>query len=217
MKKQEGQNKHSKAEFFDIHKQPEKPGRKLPTAAQARRIVTKAKIKHTVKKHNATLLVALSFLAIIITAIDISFLISANQPQKTSETPSDDASTGLDQALKTINEETSSPSSANDVSTVDSSYQKQIDAATSDELKAELYLNRALTLYNIMQNTENDTSAQVLSDLYAADNLNPTAYTADLISIYEGIFGNQEASEKYHDLALERSPDYFENQKKGRG
>lgn len=82
--------------------------------------------------------------------------------------------------------------------------EKRIEAAESNEEKAELYSMRAGTLYNRQSVGEGDFSQQILEDVYMAETLNPTSQSAYEIYVYENDFGDFKKAEEYLNKAKER-------------
>ena len=82
---------------------------------------------------------------------------------------------------------------------------KQIEATDDAETKAMIYESRAGVLYSFDAENENDEyKAQILSDVYSAEEYYPTGDTAYLIYMYEQAYGNTVVAEEYLKIAEER-------------
>lgn len=80
---------------------------------------------------------------------------------------------------------------------------ERIQNASSDKERIELYHERAWELFND-ENTEESHKAIILSDVYAAEALLPSATTARQIATFEELIGNPTTAIKYRDIARER-------------
>lgn len=80
----------------------------------------------------------------------------------------------------------------------------EIESASDDKTKSEMYLNRAGLVSNYLSNPEYDFKAQVLSDAQKAERLNPTAYTAFFLSQCEQNYGDEAKAQEYRKIADER-------------
>jgi hypothetical protein len=85
-------------------------------------------------------------------------------------------------------------------------YQQKIDSESNKYVKAQYYLNRAVSLYTYDTNEENSFahSEQILSDAYNAEKLYPDANSAYAIFSYEAEFGDDEKANEYEKIADER-------------
>ena len=82
---------------------------------------------------------------------------------------------------------------------------KKIDRANSPQEKAELYSERADYIVNYAIEWDNaELKDKTLSDVYKAEELNPTAMTAYNVSYYEGLFGDETKSKQYYEIAEKR-------------
>ena len=82
---------------------------------------------------------------------------------------------------------------------------QKIKKAGSSKEKAELYSERAENIASYAEEWDNDElKNKTLSDLYAAEELNPTAMAAYNISYYEELFGDETKANQYYDLAEKR-------------
>ena len=82
---------------------------------------------------------------------------------------------------------------------------KEIEATDEAEVKAIIYASRAGVLYSFDAENENDEyKAQILSDVYSAEEYYPTGDTAYLIYMYEQAYGNTVVAEDYLKIAEER-------------
>lgn len=80
---------------------------------------------------------------------------------------------------------------------------EMIRSTDDAEMKSDIYAMRAGVLYNMDDGVEK-YSAQILSDVYNAEECYPTGQTAYLIYYYENIFGDPAVAEKYLKIAEER-------------
>lgn len=85
-------------------------------------------------------------------------------------------------------------------------YQQKIDSESNKYVKAQYYLDRAVSLYTYDTNEENSFahSEQILSDAYNAEKLYPDANSAYAIFSYEAEFGDDEKANEYEKIADER-------------
>lgn len=85
-------------------------------------------------------------------------------------------------------------------------YQQKIDSESNKYVKAQYYLNRAVSLYTYDTNEGNSFahSEQILSDAYNAEKLYPDANSAYAIFSYEAEFGDDEKANEYEKIADER-------------
>lgn len=84
-------------------------------------------------------------------------------------------------------------------------YQKsQVEAATTNEEKAEIYAMTAWELYEMQTREEGAYTDEILDFARMAEQLNPTARTAYDLSVYEKELGDSSESQKYYDLSIER-------------
>ena len=85
-------------------------------------------------------------------------------------------------------------------------YQQKIDSESNKYVKAQYYLNRAVSLYTYDTNEGNSFahSEQILSDAYNAEKLYPDANSAYAIFSYEAEFGDDEKASEYEKIADER-------------
>ena len=82
---------------------------------------------------------------------------------------------------------------------------KAIQTTDDIEKKAVLYASRAGVLYNYdIENRSSEYSAQILADVYSAEELYPSGNTAYLIYYYEQEFGNDAVAKEYLKVAEER-------------
>lgn len=82
---------------------------------------------------------------------------------------------------------------------------KKIKKTRNSEKKAELYTERADFIVNYAVEWDDaELKDQALSDVYAAEKLNPTAMAAYNISYYEELFGDEAKAEQYRNTAEKR-------------
>ena len=84
-------------------------------------------------------------------------------------------------------------------------YQAEIDAATDDGARSNLYLDRSDTLLNAYLEDEDDSyKNQIVQDALTAEQLAPSAVTANHVSNVYYAFGDEEHGAQYENLYHER-------------
>ncbi len=90
---------------------------------------------------------------------------------------------------------------------------RALDAATNDDVRAEIYSMRAGVIFNYSGDDQGNYYGQMLSDAYNAEEIKHSDETAYIISICEGKVGNDEKSKEFFEIAKERG--YFDIPGKG--
>lgn len=105
-------------------------------------------------------------------------------------------------------------SDAETAANIDLTFTEKIAAATNEEEKANLHIERANYLVGYASTEAGvDYREQVMNDAYAAEEYFESALTANLIMSFADLFGDSETYEEWHAIMLERDASYGE----GRG
>lgn len=90
---------------------------------------------------------------------------------------------------------------------------RALDAATNDDVRAEIYSMRAGVIFNYSGDDQSDYYEQMLSDAYSAEEIKHSAESAYMIYVCETRVGNDEKSRVFFEIAKERG--YFDVQRRG--
>lgn len=164
-------------------------------------------------RNNKPLVIVLAVLCILVVGFAIGNLaiIFINNPE-ISTTENENSSEPNSEESNII--ESDKEFLVNELNEYIASTNESIADTSSDEEKAVLYVTMAASIYdNNEQLNDPKFQEQMLSYVYKAEELYPTASTAYNIYVYENALGNKEKADYYYNLAIERG--YIEEEGNG--
>lgn len=102
---------------------------------------------------------------------------------------------------------------ANDIVPYIEATNRALAGATSDDVKADIYIMQANVIYNYDGADKDIYYEQMLSDAYNSEEIKHSGETAYMVYICEEKVGNDEKSKEYYEIAKERG--YFDREVRG--
>ena len=169
------------------------------------------RLSNLLSKNNNGKKIILASVVILVVAITASLLvykISITQQTTTNDTeqPRVISEEEYNQRLDSVYASAEETYKESGIDQVIKNYDNEINNISySAEQKAAIHLNRAQLLIELQSKYGENVQEQILSDAYAAESLNPTARTAQVVYIAETISGADEKAEEFLQLMYDRS------------